>query len=113
MDVERITTVLPVADLASAVQTWSAVLGLEPTFVDGDRWAQFDAAGSRIALAGSDRVSDAAGLMLKVADLEAARAELTGLGLEVGEVEAGQHELRCLASGPDGAPVVLYAPRAG
>jgi catechol 2,3-dioxygenase-like lactoylglutathione lyase family enzyme len=111
MDVERITTVLPVADLAAAVETWTAVLGVEPTFVDGDRWAQFDAAGARIALAGSDRVSDAAGVMLKVGDLEAARTELGAAGLDVGAVQEGPHELRCAATGPDGASIVLYAPR--
>jgi catechol 2,3-dioxygenase-like lactoylglutathione lyase family enzyme len=111
MDVERITTVLPVADLAAAVATWTAVLGVEPTFVDGDRWAQFDAAGGRIALAGSDRVSDNAGVMLKVSDLDAARASLSAAGLDVGAVEEGPHELRAAATGPDGVSIVVYAPR--
>jgi hypothetical protein len=112
MEVERVTTVLPVSDLAEAVQTWTAVLGTAPTFVDGDRWAQFDVGGARIALSGTDRVSDDAGVMLKVADLEAARGELAASGLTAGDVETGPHEVRCLVTGPDGVPIVLYAPPA-
>ena len=52
MDVQKIATVIPVDDLHSAVGRWKTLLGAEPTFVDGDRWAQFDVAGARIALAG-------------------------------------------------------------
>ncbi|MCW3005970.1 MAG: hypothetical protein JWP17_596 [Solirubrobacterales bacterium] len=111
MHVERIATVLPVDDLAAAVAGWSALLGIEPTFVDGDRWAQFDVAGSRIALAGSDRTSDAPGLMLKVADLDAARAEASARGLDVTEPQIGPHEVRVTVTGPGGVPVVLYAPK--
>jgi hypothetical protein len=111
MNVERMATVLPVADLAGAVAAWTSLLGVEPTFVDGDRWAQFDVAGSRIALAGSDRASDEPGLMLKVADLDAARGEAAALGLAVSEPQTGPHEIRATITGPDGVPVVLYAPR--
>jgi hypothetical protein len=93
------------------VATWSGLLGVEPTFVDGDRWAQFDVAGSRVALSGADRVGDDPALMLKVADLAAAREQATGLGLRVGEPQEGPHEVRCLVEGADGVAVVLYAPR--
>jgi catechol 2,3-dioxygenase-like lactoylglutathione lyase family enzyme len=110
VQVERVATVLPVADLAAAVTAWSALLGAEPTFVDGDRWAQFDVGGARIALAGSDRTSDLPGLMLKVADLDAARAEAAAQGLAVTEPQTGPHEVRATVTGPDGVPVVLYAP---
>jgi len=113
MDVQKIATVLPVENLAQAVGRWKALLGAEPTFVDGDRWAQFDVAGARIALAGTDRTSNRAGLMLKVTDLEAARAEAEGLGFAVGSPEEGPHEVRCLVEGPDGTPVTLYAPSDG
>ena len=41
-----------------AVGQWSTLLGVEPTFVDGDRWAQLDIGDTRLSLAGSDRSSD-------------------------------------------------------
>ena len=50
--------------------------------------------------------------MLKVADLDAARARAEGQGLSVGPVQEGPHEHRCLVEGPGGWPVILYAPRA-
>ena len=55
MDIEGVATVLPVDDVAAAAEIWAALLGVAPTFVDGDRWAQFDVAGRRIALAGTGR----------------------------------------------------------
>jgi hypothetical protein len=111
MDIEGVATVLPVDDVAEAARVWAGVLGVEPTFVDGDRWAQFDVAGRRIALAGTDRVSNLPGVMLKVADLDAARVRAEGQGLTVGPIEDGPHERRCLVEGPGGWPVLLYAPR--
>ncbi|HXM54431.1 MAG TPA: bleomycin resistance protein [Candidatus Dormibacteraeota bacterium] len=109
--IEGLTPVLPVSDLPQAVRLWSAILGTEPTFVDGDRWAQFDVAGRRLALSGADRIADVAAVMLKVPDLAAARAQATDLGLEAGEVQEGAHEHRCVVTGPDGVPIVLYQPR--
>jgi len=111
VEVEGLTAVLPASDLAQAVRTWSAILGTRPSFVDGDRWAQFDVGGRRLALAGADRVVDVPAIMLRVRDLAAAREEAVGAGLDAGEVQEGPHELRCVLAGPDGVPIVLYQPR--
>ena len=111
MDVQGIASVLPVDDMKAAVAAWSALLGAQPTFVDGEAWAQFDVAGKRIALAGTDRTSDKAGVMIKVGDLSAARDVAVGQGLKAGEIKEGAHELRCTVEGPGGCPVVLYAPK--
>jgi len=111
MDIQGVTPVLPVDDIKAAVAVWSGLLGVQPTFVDGEAWAQFDVAGKRIALAGADRVSDMAGLMIKVGDLEAAREAAIRQGLETGPVQEGGHELRCTITAPGGWPVVLYAPK--
>lgn len=108
MTVQNIVPVLPTADLAQAVALWTGLLGGAPTFVDGDRWAQFDVGGKRLALAGADRMSDAAGVMIKVGDLEAAVAAARAAGLSPGPVERGPHERRCLVA-VEGAAVVLYA----
>jgi hypothetical protein len=82
-----------------------------PTFVDDGRWAQFDAGGHRLALAGSDRTSDLAGVMIKVGDLAAARAAAVATGLETGPIVEGLHELRFVVMTPGGWPATLYAPR--
>lgn len=111
MDIQGIATVLPVKDVAAAAKQWAAVLGVEPTFVDAPRWAQFDIGGRRIALAGTDRMADAAGLMIKVGDLAAARDAFLAQGLRMGAIQEGPHEMRCAGEGPDGCPVMLYAPK--
>jgi hypothetical protein len=111
MDILGVASVLPVDNLKAAVAAWSALLGVAPTLVDGDGWAQFDVAGKRIALAGTDRASDKAGVMIKVGDLTAARETAVAQGLAAGPIQEGAHELRCTVSGPGGWPIVLYAPK--
>jgi hypothetical protein len=111
MSVENIVPVLPVDDLAQAVAAWSAILGVAPTFVDGDRWAQFDVGGRRLALAGTDRIADVPGIMLKVADVAGARARLVAQGITLAEPQQGAHEIRCSGVAPGGWPIVLYSPR--
>jgi catechol 2,3-dioxygenase-like lactoylglutathione lyase family enzyme len=106
---QSITPVLPVPDLEQAVSFWAGLLGTEPTFVDGDRWAQFDFNGRRLALSGADRVADVPGVMVKVGDLEAARERFAADGLDVGPIADGPHESRCVVEGPGGWPLVLYA----
>lgn len=108
--VEKLATVLPVEDMQAAVAAWSALLGAPPTFVDGDRWAQFDVAGSRLALAGADRTSDRAGVMVKVVDLEAAHGQLAQAGFAPDAVETGPHERRFAVAMPGGWAATLYQP---
>lgn len=108
MPVERLSFVLPVADLDAAVAFWSALLEVDPTFVDGDRWAQFDYAGARLALAGTDRVIDQPGLMLKVAELGAACDAVRAAGRSVSDITIGAHERRCTGTDTDEWPIIMY-----
>ncbi len=101
--------VIPVDDLAAAVRYWEAVLGGPPTFVDGTRWAQFDLGGRRLALAGTDRLTDRPAVMLKATELSAAREHLAALGATLGPVEAGPHESRFLAQGGGPVDIVVYS----
>jgi catechol 2,3-dioxygenase-like lactoylglutathione lyase family enzyme len=110
MSVERMSFVLPVPDLAVAVSFWGGVLGIDPTFVDGDRWAQFDHGNVRLALAGTDQVSALPGAMLKVSDLEETCQRLAKDGYQVSDIATGAHERRAVAAGPGGWPIILYAP---
>jgi catechol 2,3-dioxygenase-like lactoylglutathione lyase family enzyme len=111
MAVEKMSFVLPAPSLAAAVAFWTEILGIEPTFVDGDRWAQFDHQGVRLALAGSDRVTDAPGVMLKVGGLEEACETVRGAGRSMSDIELGSHERRAVGTDPAGWPVILYEPR--
>ena len=111
MTIESITSVIPVDDLPAAVKTWTALLGVAPTFADGDKWAQFDVAGRRIALAGTDRFSDSPSVMIKVSDLTEARRRAVEQGLQVGAISDGAHEQRLEVRTPGGWPVTFYAPR--
>jgi hypothetical protein len=110
MPVEKLSFVLPVDDLGAAVTFWRDLLGVDPTFVDGDRWAQFDHAGARLSLAGKDRAADSPGVMLKVSGLEAVRDALRASGSSVSEITTGAHERRSVATVPGGSPLVLYEP---
>lgn len=110
MSAEKLAAVIPVDDLAEAVDRWTTLLGVEATFVDGDRWAQFDVGGTRLALAGADRSDDRPGLLVKVPDVAAYRSELVGQGISVSEIERGPHELRCVVDGSGGFAVTFYSP---
>ena len=110
MNIERISSVVPVDDLGAAVTQWATLLGTEATFVDGDRWAQFDVGTARLALAGTDRASDAAGVMIKVDDIDAARDAYSAAGLSVGTITDGAHERRADIDG-FAVPITIYASR--
>ncbi|WP_404478061.1 VOC family protein [Novosphingobium sp. BL-52-GroH] len=105
MTIDRLATVLQVDDLRDAVAAWRQVLGVEPSFVDGDRWAQFDVGTARLALAGCDRI-DAPGVMLKVGDLDAEHARLA----EAAPIARGAHERRFRLAMPSGAVAIFYQP---
>lgn len=111
MSAQGLSAAFPVGDMTAAVAFMKAVLGIDPTFVDGDRWAQFDLNGNRIALAGTDREGEGASVMVKVPDLEAALGPLREAGFEVAPSVEGPHETRARVTGPDGWSAVLYQPR--
>jgi hypothetical protein len=104
-------SVFPVTSMPRAVDFVSAVLGMEPTFVDGGRWAQFDLNGARLALASEAESSGAAQVMVKVADVAGVSARLAAAGWQVAGPVAGPHEVRATVTGPDGWTVVVYGPR--
>jgi hypothetical protein len=106
-----LASVFPAARLGDGVRFLTAVLGIEPTFVDGERWAQFDLGGARLALASGAESSGAAQVMVKVADAAATAERLARAGYDVAGPVAGPHEVRFSVTGPDGWSVVVYEPR--
>src|SRR4051812_28747892 len=103
--------VFPTAVMADGVRFVAAVLGAEPTFVGGERWAQFDLGGARLALASGAGSSGAAQLMVKVADVAGVAERLRLAGFDVAGPVTGSHEVRVSVAGPDGWSVVVYEPR--
>jgi predicted enzyme related to lactoylglutathione lyase len=104
----------PVADVAAAVRFYGETFGLGARFVDGDRYAQLDAGGTALALAGpaEDVTGGVAAASFKVPDVQAALAALTGAGGSVlREAEQGPHEVRAVAQDPWGNTLVVYGPR--
>lgn len=112
MSVDRISPIVPVDELAAAVDVLATILGRDPTFVDGDRWAQFDAGGSRVMLAGTDRETDGPSLAVKVDHLDAVLARLRAADVTIGPPAEGPHERRAVIPPGHGFPwsIVLYQP---
>lgn len=108
MAIATVTTVLPVSDVRAAVDVWRTILGVEPAFVDGERWAQFNAGTTRIALAGGDQAQRAPAIMLKVDDLAAERARMAQSGASVSDIQAGPHELYFEVHATDGWRATFY-----
>ena len=108
MTATSVSSVIPVTDMTAAVERWEQLLGLPPTFVDGDRWAQFDVGGTRVSLAGTDRTTEIAGLMVKTEHLETVRELLKESGLIVSELVDGSHERRFTVDGLE-VPVTIYS----
>lgn len=100
LEADTLSPVIPSDDLVTDARRWETILGVAPTFVDGDRWAQFDVGSRRLALGGSDRITDRPSVMVRAADLDAAQEHLQESGFEVSRVEQGPDERRFLASAP-------------
>lgn len=109
MSALTISAVVPVDDMDAAVGYWTRVLGAAPTFVDGDRWAQFDVNGTRLSLAGDDRTSDLPGVMVKVDDIDGLVASLREAGIDVDGPVTGAHETRATLRQPNGSVTTLYS----
>lgn len=117
MDIQRVTLATS-GDVATAVSELSALAPQQQGFRDGDSWYHLDApvggtGGTvRLAVSGPDGGVTVPTLLLKVADLDAARRELLDAGVDAGPVEQGAHERRfpaTLASMP-GMRLVFYSP---
>jgi catechol 2,3-dioxygenase-like lactoylglutathione lyase family enzyme len=105
--------VLPVAHMEAAVGFYAGTLGMPIAVRDGDRYALIKAGPVKLGLAApSERGSDRGiALGFKVADLEPVRRRLaSGLGSEPPIVQ-GEHEVMVEIVGPDGHPLIFYAPR--
>lgn len=111
MAVEKLNPVLAAADLAGAADFWETLLQISPTFVDGERWAQFDVGPTRIALAGCDWPFEDVAIMLKVADIQGEVDRLSAAGIAISGVEAGAHELQAALKDPSGRSIILYQPQ--
>jgi predicted enzyme related to lactoylglutathione lyase len=113
--IERVKNVYVQADRVSSVLPfYRRVLGAEPLFVDGERWAQFKVGDLTVAVAGEDEAAGGAGagwvVTVEVADLSAARqAAIDAGGVVVEEREMGDHGSAVVLRDPAGNLVTLWA----
>ncbi|MBA0126563.1 bleomycin resistance protein [Haloechinothrix sp. YIM 98757] len=112
MNASRMNPILPVSDLPHVVAVLTSILGRRATFVDGERWAQFDLGGGRLALAAGGAAEDGPALAVKVSRLDATVARLRADGYRVGDTGRGPHERSATVTvdGATGWSVVLYEP---
>jgi predicted enzyme related to lactoylglutathione lyase len=113
--IERVKNVYVQADRVSSVLPfYTALLGTEPLFVDGERWAQFKAGGLTVALAGEDEAAGGPGagwvVTVEVADLAAATdAAIAASGVVKEERDMGDHGRAVVVQDPAGNLVTLWA----
>ena len=107
------SVLIPVDDLGSAVELLTSQLGCTVTMRDEDRYCALKADGQALALvAGEERVSDTAALVVRVGDIQAAIAIMTaGGGKMISPPSEGPHEVRAVIRGRGGLPLVLSAKR--
>lgn len=99
--------VLPVADVEASVAHYTSAFGWTVDFVDGARWAQLDAGGTTVALAGPGGGVEGTAISLAVKTTDVAEVERVAGG----QAEEGPHEVSAQIVDPDGHVTRLYAPR--
>jgi catechol 2,3-dioxygenase-like lactoylglutathione lyase family enzyme len=112
MSIELKYVIGNVANLDQAVAFWRDKVGLKLKFQTPE-WAEFDTGATRLALQPASPLNPAGTWQpgLRVADIYAKRAELTGHGIEVGATPHAEHGfLLSLFADPDGALVSLSGP---
>jgi predicted enzyme related to lactoylglutathione lyase len=104
--------VLAVSDMDASCAFYGETMGFRLQFRDGERWAQFDAGGLTIALAGNGEAPPGSiGISLKVLNLaQAVDALVLAGGGVTAPAARGPHEVRSTVTDPDGHLLHLYEP---
>ena len=104
-------------DMDRALAFYRDVLGLEVKFRDGGKWCQLAAGDSGLALASPEEAAPAKAdsvVVIRVDDLDAARAALEAAGTEVEAYrDMGDHGRVIACRDPDGTFLQLYQASAG
>lgn len=98
-------------DVARATRFYEEAFGIVVRFTDGTKWAQLDAAGSSLALAGQGEsaVKQGAVPVFEVADLSASARSVLQAGGEVLDVrDMGDHGLTQVVRDLDGNTIQLF-----
>lgn len=101
-----------VVDIPRAVKFYTSALGLEPRFIDSDRWAEFNAGEARLALgAPAEFVFGAQGpiAMFEVDLMEEFRHRIVTAGGAIeGERDMGDHGRYMTIRDQDGNQMLLF-----
>lgn len=102
-----------VNDMPRARRFYEGLLGLEPSFADGERWTQYRGARGNLALASPAEAptgAQGAVAVLEVANLETYRTLLQAAAIPVlGERDMGSHGRVLSLADPDGNLLQLFA----
>lgn len=103
------SVLVPVDDMEAAVRFLSDVLGMEPRFQDGARYAAFPSGAVGLAfLGGEERIVSEPSLGVQVDDLNDVLSHWCIKGAEiVRKSEIGPHELRAVVRIPGGLLLTL------
>jgi len=112
-DIQRLQNVFVVSDTPGSLGAfYEQALGLKLKFRDGDRWIQYAAGSSNVALAGREEAAPAtSGLVMvfEVADFAGAQERITAAGGEVlGTRDMGGHGAVLSLRDPEGNVVQLF-----
>jgi predicted enzyme related to lactoylglutathione lyase len=113
--IKRVKNVYVQADQVSEVLPfYKTLLGAEPLFVDGERWAQFKVGDLTLAVAGEDEAPGGAGAgwvaTFETDDLPAAReTAVEAGGVVVEERDMGDHGNAVILRDPAGNLVALWS----
>jgi hypothetical protein len=109
LEPSKIASVLTSTAFGRDLIALTALFG-DPTFVDGDRWAQFDLAGARICLASPEEGAGPGAVLVRVDELGRAATVATGAGFSVDSPVVGTHEVRQRARTASGVEIIFYCP---
>src|SRR3954469_9539725 len=95
-----------------AIAFYGELLGMRLQFRDGDKWAQFDAGGTHLALSSPDEAAKGATgtvVVLEVDNLEEVRKMLEGVGCSVTPIrDMGEHGRVMSSHDPDGNVLQIF-----
>jgi predicted enzyme related to lactoylglutathione lyase len=101
----------PVTDMARAVAFYGDSLGLKKSGLESEYWVEFDAGGTTFGIGNFEQCGKpgtAQSMSLEVADMTAARADLTARGIESSDPFETQICFISMVRDPDGNQIWLH-----
>ena len=105
-----------VRDVPAAIAFYRDVLGLEPSELFSDHWAEFNVGSATFGIGNGEPLGyepgKSSGASFEVDDIQAMRERLVAQGITVSEVQDFPNCSACFASDPEGNGFALHQRRA-